>query len=400
MQYENIATDRHLLGFCDTLAGAESICFDTEFVSEHSYRPQLCLVQVVAGSHLAIIDPQKLADITPFWQQLASGGHETIVHAGREEFLFCVRSVGRRLHRLLDIQLAAGLIGMEYPAAYGTLISRLLGKTLLKRETRTDWRRRPLSEQQLEYALQDAIYLQPLRDIVYERLERMGRLEWLETEMDAWQAEIESYDSRHRWRRVSGISGLSSRSLGIVRELWRWREAEAEHHNRPAKRVLRDDLIVELARRATAEVKRIRALRGLERRDLQRHLPKLASAIQRALELPDHQCPQPMSRRVSPQLSLLSQFLATALGNICRSADVAPSLVGTVHDVRDLDAYRLGEATDNAEPPALARGWRAEVVGQKIDDLLAGKLAIRVKDPLSDKPLAFEPTDLGNRGDP
>ncbi len=130
----------------------------------------------------------------------------------------------------------------------------------------------------------------------------------------------------------------------------------------------------------------------MERGDLQRALPELAAAIERAVTLDDEQCPAPQQREAPAQLAVLGQFLSSALGSICRSAELAPSIVGTASDVRDLVAYRLGMADCNGrEPPILGRGWRAEVVGRLIDDLLAGKLAIRIHDPRSDEPLAFEP---------
>ena len=156
--------------------------------------------------------------------------------------------------------------------------------------------------------------------------------------------------------------------------------------------MLRDDLIIELAKRRSADPKQIRAVRGMERGDLQRAIPQLAEAVERALAVPDDQCPQPMQRDGPSQLTVLGQFLSSALGSICRSAELAPSIVGTASDVRDLVAYRLGLAEGNgdAEPPLLGRGWRAEVVGRLIDDLLEGKLAIRIRDPRADEPLGFE----------
>jgi ribonuclease D len=191
---------------------------------------------------------------------------------------------------------------------------------------------------------------------------------------------------------VSGISGLSRRSLAIVREVWRWREREADRRNCPVRRVLRDDLIIELAKRRSADVKQIRALRGMERGDLQRVLPELAAAVALALEVPEDECPQPLARDPGAQFNVLGQFLSSALGSICRAAQVAPSMVGTASDVRDLVAYRLDVASGNGRRnlPLLAQGWRSEVVGRLIDDLLSGKLAVRIHDPHSDDPLSFE----------
>ena len=393
MQYEHIIDDRQLVDFCRSVAAAKTIAFDTEFVSEDTYRPELCLIQVAADEHLAVVDSLAVKDLTPYWELLAAPGHTTVVHAGREEFRFCQFAIDRRPHELFDVQIAAALVGLEYPASYNSLLARLLGKTLEKGETRTDWRRRPLTSQQMEYALQDVLHLAALRDVIADKLEQLGRREWLTAEMTLWQQELEDFELSERWRRTSGIAGLSPRMLAIVRELWLWRDAEAERRNWPPKRILRDDLIVELARRQSADPKRIGAVRGMERGDIQRHMPQLIRCAAHALALPPDEWPRPASRSGRPQLNVLGQFLNSALGSICRAAQVSPSLVGSVDDVRDLIAHRLGLAgsDDNGTPPSLATGWRAEVVGHVIDELLTGKLQIRIADPLSDEPLAFVP---------
>lgn len=384
-----ITTDRQLADLCRRLSDARWIAFDTEFVSEHTYRPQLCLVQVGIEGYLAAIDPLAVGDLAPFWQALADGNHETIVHAGREELVFSLAATGRPPARMFDVQLAAGFIGLEYPAGYGNLISRLLGRTPRKGETRTDWRRRPLSEPQIDYALEDVRHLPDLRDKLRDRLEELGRIKWFETEMADFQADVAGMHTRERWRKVAGSSGLSSRSQAIVRELWLWREQEAARRDCPIRRVLRDDLIVELAKRRSADPKQVRAVRGLERGDLQRHLPDMCQAIGRALDAADDACPETIRREASPQLTMLGQFLSSALSSICRAAEVAPSLVGTPNDVRELVAYQLGELQTD-EPPVLAQGWRAEVVGHLLDDLLAGKVSIRIRNPRAEQPLAFE----------
>src|SRR5262249_16833962 len=188
------------------------------------------------GDRLAVIDPLEIEDVKPFWDLLARDQHETIVHSGREEFRFCRHAIGKRPAQLFDIQLAAGLIGMEYPAAYSSLVSKLLGKALAKGETRTDWRRRPLSEHQMEYALQDVVHLAPARNAIYRKLEKLHRESWLTAEMEIWQSDVEAFEVSERWRRVSGIAGLSMRQLAIVRELWLWRDGEAERRNWPPKR--------------------------------------------------------------------------------------------------------------------------------------------------------------------
>ena len=394
VEYELLTTDDQLHELCRRLADASIVALDTEFVSEYSYRPELCLVQVAVDGKLAAIDPRMVGDLTPLWAQLAAEGTETVVHAGREEFCFCLQAIGRRPCLWWDVQIAAGMVGMDYPSSYAKLVGGLLGQSLPKGETRTDWRRRPLSRRQLEYAMYDVVHLVPMRDELHRRLDRLGRLDWFEREMAAWQDDVERSKGAQRWRRLSRASGLSSRSLAIVRELWLWREDEAMRRNCPARRVLRDDLIVELGRRGTADHKRIEAVRGLQRGDLKNKIPQMSQAIAAGLQVPDVECPEMFRGSPPSQVQVIAQFLAAALASICRSRKIAPGLVGSVQDVRELVAYHLGlEPSDDNNVPALACGWRAEIVGKQIEELLAGKLAIRITDPASDEPLSIEPTD-------
>jgi ribonuclease D len=389
VKHEVITTDQQLRDFCRDLASAKQIAFDTEFVSEDTFRPQLCLVQVAVEGSLVVIDPLKVGNLVPFWTALAAGDHETVVHAGRQEIEFSLQAIGQPPRQLFDVQIAAGMIGLEYPASYGTLVSKILGETPQKGETRTDWRRRPLSDRQVEYALADVDHLGRLREKLGQRLERLERIPWFATEMADWLADIQDAQRRERWRKVAGSSGMPPRGLAIVRDIFAWRESEAERRNCPIRRVLRDDLIVELARRRSVDPKQIRAIRGMERGDLSRVIPDLSAAIGRALALPDDACPRIVRTDTNSQLTLLGQFLSSALGSICRAAKVAPSIVGTASDVRELVAHMLADGRGDA--PLLAQGWRAQVVGQVLEDLLRGKLSIRIQDPESDQPLAFEP---------
>ncbi len=388
MSYLHVGSPQELHELCEKLATATEIAFDTEFVSEFTYRPQLCLVQVAAPGVLAVIDPFSAGSLKEFWSVLAEGQHETIVHAGREEVNFSLSSIGGQPARLFDVQIAAGLVGDEFPAGYAALLDRFLGQTMHKGETRTDWRKRPLTSQQMEYALDDVRYLGPLKQKLIERLTKLGRVAWMQDEMAAFQQEVEAARTRDRWRRVSGLSGLSPRSLAVAREVWRWRESEAERRDMPVRQVLRDDLLIELAKRKAADPKHVRAVRGMDRRELQNYIPAIAEHIRRALDVPPADLPQQLRRDIPGQVTVLGQFLSTALTSLCRSIRIAPSMVGTASDVRDLIAYRLKMI--DGPPPVLATGWRAEVVGSLIDDLLSGKTSIRIADPLSDHPLVFE----------
>lgn len=386
-----ITTSAGFEDFCRELEAAPAIAFDTEFVAEHTYRPVLCLLQVATADHLVAIDPLAVGDVSRFWRILVSGDHETIVHAGREEMTFCFHATGQAPKRLIDVQLAAGLVGTEYPAGYSTLTHKLVGAQTGKGETRTDWRKRPLHPKQIDYALDDVRYLLPLRDALYQRLDQLDRRRWLTEEMALWLADLDDARNRERWRRVSGSGNLPARTLAIIRELWTWREADAERRDWPSRRVLRDDLIIEIAKRRVTDPKQILAVRGLERSHLFKAADELAACVERALAIPDDQLPRSQRQDSTPQLTMLGQFLSSALNSICRDVQVATSLVGNPTDVRDLIWHRLRKHAPADETPRLTQGWRAEVIGKALDDLLAGRTTIRISDPRSEQPLAFEP---------
>jgi ribonuclease D len=390
--YDLVTTESQLGALVDRLAAHSHIAFDTEFVSEHTYRSQLCLIQVAAPDTLAVIDTLKVRELEPFWRLLTEPGRTTVVHAGREEMGFILHAIKARPSSLFDVQVASGLVDHDYPAGYASIVRRFLNLPTNKGETRTDWRQRPLTPAQLEYALDDVRHLEKLWKKLEGKLTSSGRTAWMQDEMQAWQDEVEESFIRKRWRRVSGLSGLSRRELAIARELWHWRDSVAESRDMPPKRVLRDDLLVELCKRKSADERQISAIRGMQRSDLRHILRGLSEAIQRGLDLPDEECPGGEKHRAPPpQLAVLGQFLATAVAGVCRQMHLAPALVGTSSDMRDLLAYKLGYwDSDDERVPLLASGWRAEVVGSLVDDLLSGKASLRIGDVRSHDPLVID----------
>jgi ribonuclease D len=390
--YDLVTTESQLGALVDRLAAHQHVAFDTEFVSEHTYRSQLCLIQVAAPGTLAVIDTLKVRELDPFWRLLTEPGRTTVVHAGREEMGFILHAIKARPSSLFDVQVASGLVDHDYPAGYASIVRRFLNLPTNKGETRTDWRQRPLTPAQLEYALDDVRHLEKLWKKLEGKLATSGRTAWMQDEMQSWQDEVEESFVRKRWRRVSGLSGLSRRELAIARELWHWRDSVAESRDMPPKRVLRDDLLVELCKRKSADERQISAIRGMQRSDLRHILRGLSDAIQRGLELPDEECPGGEKHRAPPpQLAVLGQFLATAVAGVCRQMHLAPALVGTSSDMRDLLAYKLGYWDgDDERTPLLASGWRAEVVGSLVDDLLSGKASLRIGDVRSHDPLVID----------
>ena len=391
MRPPTITEPQELDELCRRLQTPEHIGIDTEFVSEDTFYPELCLIQVATREEMAVIDATALPDITPFWKVLTEGDHVTVLHAGREELNFMLRAVGRLPRKLFDVQLAAGFCSHEFPSAYGSLVNKFLGHQPVKGEQRTDWRQRPLTSAQIKYALEDVRHLLPLYDHLEKLLNKRERRAWFDQEMANWQDEVVDASNRMDWRRVSGIGKLGPQGLAIVRELWHWRYQEAQQRNRPQRRVLRDDLIVELAKRKVDSPQRVMAIRGMEHGALKKKADELADCVRRGLDNPVERESSSSRQQAPPQLNLLAQFLAPALGSVCRRAEVAASMVGTASDVRELVAHRLGfQREEEDKLPILACGWRAELVGKLIEDLLDGKKAIRITNAKHADPLAFD----------
>ncbi|MEQ8839133.1 MAG: HRDC domain-containing protein, partial [Lacipirellulaceae bacterium] len=247
----------------------------------------------------------------------------------------------------------------------------------------------PLTDAQIDYALEDVRYLLDLRTTLVELLEERQRISWFEQEMARWSQTVVEAQDRRDWRRTSGIGRLNPTGLAIVRELWHWRYEEAKQLNQPQKRILRDDLMVEIANRKTDNPERILGIRGLQRGLLKRKVDELADCVRRGIANPEKRNRSGRRRELPTQLNLLGQFLTPAMTTICRQAEVAASMVGTATDFREFIAHRMG-FSETEELPKLAQGWRGELVGNLIDDLLNGKKSIRIANLDDEDPLVFD----------
>lgn len=394
VNYRMVGTREQLEEVCDKLAAAPWFAFDTEFISGCTYLPRLCLIQVCSPEEEILIDPQTVRDLDPFWALLLKYPPLKIVHGGRMEVEFCYRATGRLPVGWFDVQLAAGFIGGEYPAGYANLLEKYLGLRVAKAETRTDWRRRPLSPAQINYALEDVRYLPQLRDRMAAELKARGRLGWFEEETDRQLGEIRERLTEQSWMRIPGVRQLDRQALGVLRALWHWRESQAQATNRQPEHILRDDLLLALARRKVADPRQIAAVHGFERREYAKLIPSLSLCIKEALALPPEKLPLPLPEITrTPKAEILCQVLFAALSQICRQNQVAVGLMGSPSDVRDWLGYQVYKTVES--PPKLAEGWRAELLGPLFEELLCGKKAIVIADPAQELPLEFRSLSPG-----
>jgi ribonuclease D len=382
-----VNTPEQLAACCADLAACPQIGMDTEFVGEDTYHPRLCLVQVATPARLYVIDPLSAGPLDAFWKLVIDPGRLVVVHAGREEVRLCRLWGGSPPGNLFDLQLAAGLTDLSYPLSHGNLVREVLGVQLTKGETLTEWRHRPLTPEQVRYAFDDVRYLLALWQRVSERLAKLGRTEWAKEEFDRLVATVSPEDTvSEKWRKLRGLGSLDRRRLAVVRGLYLWREEVAERLNRPARTIVRDDLLVEIARRNPTRERDLHVVRGLPRRDLE----AIIRVVAEARALPAEQLPIAAEREQDPpQVGLVNSVLLAALGDLCSRLRLAPNLAASSTDVKLLVRARLAGAP-LPNDSLLTYGWRRQHILPDLLALLEGRRALRIADVAAEAPFAYQ----------
>ena len=386
-----VATPRQLHDLITHVRESGRFAFDTEFVSEETFEPVLCLLQVATPSRMAVVDPLAIGDISPLWDLFLDPEIEVVMHAAGEDLRICQLRTGRLPRRVFDVQIAAGLVGYSYPLSLVNLVSQALRISLPGSETRTDWRRRPLSSAQLRYAVDDVRHLLELADRISARLRELGRLDWAESEFLRLRAAVENRADDDRWRRLPGLHQLNRRGLEAARRLALWREEEARRQNRPLRQILRDDLLVAIAKRQPASRRDLEALREFNRPALSSKSREILEVLEQARGVAEDQLPEPADRPDDlPGASAVASLLSAAVGRCCAENQVAASLVATSADLRELIRWFLnGRRPDRR--PALLEGWRGSLCGDLLVEVLEGRRTFRVVDPAAEFPVAVEP---------
>lgn len=368
------------------LSSQTVIGLDTEFISEGRYEPELCLVQLSTSEDIFIVDPIALTELAPLWELLASPGHEIITVAARQEIKFCAKGAGRAPACVLDLQVAAGLLGYGYPLSHTNLCLRILNARVNGGESFTDWRKRPLRPEQLEYAADDVRFLLPMREKLLARAAKLDRINWVRGECDHLVHTVMREDER--WR-ISGSARLSRRQLAVLRELWRWRDRQARTINAPVARVLGDSMLIEIARRAPATVEDLFSIRGLDSRLLRKAEQGVVEAVARARAVPESDLPGNERRDDPPQVAVLTKLLSVAVGNLAAETDVDTALLATTSDLQEIVRWFLDQ--EGSPRPEVLDGWRGEILQESLIGFLEGRKVVRVGNVRRPNPLIFEP---------
>ena len=356
---------------CLSLARADYVTIDTEFMREKTYWPKLCLVQIAGPERSAAIDP--LAEgmtLEPLFGLLKDPTVLKVFHAARQDIEIFVHLMGDVPAPIFDTQVAAMVCGFGDAVAYESLAAKLAGTRIDKAMRFTDWSRRPLTEKQILYALGDVIHLRPIYRKLAQRLEKNGRAGWLAEEM-AILTDPATYrlEPDEAWRRIK-IRGQDPKRLALLRELASWREREARRLDIPRRRVLRDEALLEIAASAPRSEAELERVRGLAHGGLRKSLTGgLLEAVERGLTRPPVTAPKPKrTDKVGPVIELLKVLLKAK----CESAGVAQRLVATAADIE-----RLAAGEDDDIP--VLRGWRFELFGKDALALKSGRLALAIE---------------------
>lgn len=376
-----ISEPHQLASFCAGLRERERIAIDTEFVGETSFVPNLELIQVASDDLGGIIDfPAVRAskEMQGFWDLVSDERIEKVIHAGRQDLEIFYTHAGRLPVRIFDTQPAAAMVGYGTQVAYAQLVHRVLGIRLEKSSTLTNWSQRPLTEEQLSYALEDVQYLLPVYEHLRKRLVSLGRLDWFKEELSRLERKLTdgSRDPRFRYQRIRGWENLKPRAAAVLRELAAWREEEARVRNVPRGRVMRDEVLVELARRPPESVAKLRATRGVHHSEIDRNGEKILEVIRRGLSLPESEWPEmPRGKRPEPEAAGQVDLLQAVLKVRAEEVEIAPSLLASAADLQALVEAK-GDR-DILDLPIL-HGWRRKLAGETLLRVLDGTIAVRL----------------------
>ena len=359
------------------------IAIDTEFVSERRYQALLCLIQVAVpdpdaedGVRTEVLDPlEGDLDFSPLARVLADPTVEVLMHAGRQDVGILRRSWSTEVTNVFDTQVAAGFLGFGNQEGYESLVRKVLRVKLKGSEGFTKWDRRPLTALQLEYAGDDARLLLTLGEELERRLEERGRLEWAREESRALEDVRDERDADRSFEKLPRLARLSDSARAVARELVEWREQEARTADRPPGAVLPDQALVELARRTPRDRNGLEQIRGLPPQMLHRRGDALLAAIARGRDRPAPEPPPEPSPRDPADAPLVS--LAQALvRHRSMESGVAVELIATQSELATLvHSLRRGDDGDHVR---VTHGWRRELVGDELRELVKGRRALSV----------------------
>ncbi|EIJ34732.1 ribonuclease D [Thiothrix nivea] len=370
--FEYIDNNQKLADLLARLDSAPWITLDTEFIREKTYYPRLCLVQIGSADILACIDPLQIDNLQPLLDWLDEPKRLKVFHAAWQDLEIFHHLGGKVPTPVFDTQVAAAVLGMGDQLGYARLVEQLSGVTLDKSQSRTDWARRPLTNKQLEYAVDDVRYLRDAYLLLRQQLEQLGRLKWLEKPFQKL-TDPASYEVNPRtiWQRVKGVQILKPRQLAILRELAAWREERALHKNIPRRWIVSDEILLDMAKMQPKNAAAFQQIRGLGGEQVERNADEWLACIECGQALPQEEWPQlPRRRKLDANMGVIADLLTALLNQVANENGISAQMIATRSQLEKM--LEEGRTT-------LADDWRGALVNDLFTEVLNGAASIRVR---------------------
>jgi len=372
-EMEPITTSQELAEVCARMARHPFVTVDTEFLRETTYYPLLCVAQMASPDEAVVIDTLAPGiDLSPFFALLADENIIKVFHAARQDIEIVWNMAGKIPHPIFDTQVAAMVLGYGDSISYDQLVQRITGDQLDKSNRFTDWTRRPLSDAQISYAMSDVTHLRDVYLKLDADLHKRDRSSWVEAEMGVLTSP-ETYrgDPERAWERLKSRV-RKPKDLAVLIEIAAWREREAQTRDVPRSRVLKDEVVGDIAVQAPTTVDRLGTLRSLPKGfERSRWGEQIVEAVKRGLERDPKTLPRLERFRAAPNGAATVELLKVLLRMTAERHAVAAKVIATVDELERI------AADDEADVPAL-KGWRRELFGEKALALKHGKLALAV----------------------
>jgi ribonuclease D len=368
-----ISTTDELAEACSRMAAQPFVTVDTEFLRETTYYPLLCVAQMASPEEAVVIDALATGlDLTPFFALLANEGVVKVFHAARQDIEIVWNMAKTIPHPIVDTQVAAMVLGYGDSISYDQLVQRITGDALDKSHRFTDWTRRPLTDAQIAYAVSDVTHLRDVYLKLAADLEKRGRSNWVEAEMEVLTSpETYRADPERAWERLKNRV-RKPKELAVLMEVAAWREREAQTRDVPRGRVIKDEVVVDIAVQAPMTIERLGQLRSLPKGfERSRWGEQIVDAVNRGLERDPKSLPRLERFKPAPNGAATVELLKVLLRMTAERYGVAAKIIATVDDLDRI------AANDEADVPAL-KGWRRELFGDKALALKQGRLALAV----------------------
>lgn len=369
-----IDTAPALAALCGRLSECAWIVLDTEFLREKTYYPKLCLVQVASADEVACIDPLALPDLAPLLALLADPSITKVLHSARQDMEIFYHLAGTPPAPVFDTQVAAPLLGFADQIGYANLVRELTGVTLDKLHTRADWSQRPLSAEQLRYAAEDVIHLVTVYRELHARLEARGRLDWLADDFrQLSDPALYAAHPEQAWRRIRGINRLRGASLAILQALAAWREQQAQRVDRPRGWLLKDEVMIDIARHKPDTLQALGNIRGTSEGLLKRSGTELLELVSRAAQTRPVPLPDDGERvRLDERQQALVDVMMAVVRITALENELNPAMLASR---KQLEALLGGDSSGG-----VMQGWRRKLVGERLQRLLRGELQLTIEE--------------------